>query len=70
MPSSKNSQTFPYIASAIVFIAIAIMVGLGIWQLDRKSEKDARLAQIELAQAQENIDIAKVVTQPKAFEDG
>lgn len=69
MPSSKNSQTFPYIACTLAFIAIAIMVGLGIWQLDRKSEKDARLAQIQLAKTQENVDITKVINDPRTFED-
>lgn len=69
MPSSKNSQTFPYIACVLAFIAIAIMVGLGFWQLDRKAEKDARLIQIQEAQAQDKVDIANVIADPKVYED-
>ena len=69
MPSSKNSQTFPYIACVLAFIAIAIMIGLGIWQLDRKAEKDARLDQIQQAQAQDNVDITKVAEEPYLYED-
>lgn len=37
----------PIIPTVIVAAAIATMIGLGIWQLDRKDEKEALIAQAE-----------------------
>lgn len=37
----------PIIPTVIVAAAIATMIGLGIWQLDRKDEKEALVAQAE-----------------------
>ena len=37
----------PIIPTIIVAAAIATMIGLGIWQLDRKGEKEALIAQAE-----------------------
>ena len=37
----------PIIPTIIVAAAIATMIGLGIWQLDRKDEKEALIAQAE-----------------------
>ena len=35
---------FPVISTIIVALAVATMIGLGIWQLQRKGEKEALLA--------------------------
>ncbi|WP_260597015.1 SURF1 family protein [Sphingomonas endolithica] len=35
----------PIVATIVVVLAIAIMIGLGFWQLQRRSEKEALLAQ-------------------------
>ncbi|MDQ2764848.1 MAG: SURF1 family protein, partial [Pseudomonadota bacterium] len=35
----------PVVATIIVALAIAAMIGLGIWQLQRRSEKEALLRQ-------------------------
>lgn len=40
---------FPLIATLIVGAAIATMIGLGVWQLQRKAEKEALLAQYATA---------------------
>ena len=40
---------FPPIATVIVGAAIALMIGLGFWQLQRKGEKEALLAQYAAA---------------------
>ena len=34
---------FPVISTIIVALAVATMIGLGIWQLQRKGEKEALL---------------------------
>lgn len=38
------SRNLPIIPTILVAIAVATMIGLGIWQLQRKAEKDALLA--------------------------
>jgi len=39
----------PIIPTMIVIIAVAIMIGLGVWQLQRKAEKEALLARYNAA---------------------
>lgn len=36
----------PLVATIVVGLAVAAMIGLGIWQLDRKAQKEALLAQL------------------------
>ena len=38
------SGKLPPIPTILVGLAVAVMIGLGIWQLDRRGEKEARLA--------------------------
>lgn len=38
------SRKLPLIPTVIVLAAVATMIGLGLWQLDRKAEKEALLA--------------------------
>ncbi len=38
------SRKLPLIPTILVGLAVAVMIGLGIWQLDRRQEKDALLA--------------------------
>jgi surfeit locus 1 family protein len=42
-------KRWPIIPTIIVIIAVAIMIGLGIWQLQRKAEKEALLARYNAA---------------------
>lgn len=39
----------PLIPTILVALAVATMIGLGVWQLDRKAEKEALLADYEAA---------------------
>ncbi len=62
---ARQKPKFPYIATLVAFLAIVIMLGLGFWQLDRKSEKDIRIANINkaaLSQPLQFQDIAKDIT--------
>jgi surfeit locus 1 family protein len=38
------TRRLPLIPTILVGLAVAVMIGLGIWQLDRRTEKDALLA--------------------------
>lgn len=40
-------RKLPIVPTLITLISVVIMFGLGIWQLERKAEKDVRLAQIQ-----------------------
>lgn len=41
-----NQAKFPIISSIIVAFAVGVMIALGVWQLDRKQEKEEQLAQL------------------------
>jgi cytochrome oxidase assembly protein ShyY1 len=69
MSVDKPTMRFPYIATVIAFLAIVIMLGLGFWQLDRKVEKDERLASIENAKQSANIDMETAFGDVQAFQD-
>ncbi|MEW9856062.1 SURF1 family cytochrome oxidase biogenesis protein [Novosphingobium rhizovicinum] len=42
-----NTKRFPVFATLLVVAAVAVMVGLGVWQLGRSQEKEALLARYE-----------------------
>lgn len=44
-------RRLPIVATVLVLIAVGIMILLGLWQLDRKAEKEALLARYAGAQA-------------------
>jgi surfeit locus 1 family protein len=46
------SKRFPVIATIIVTLAVATMIGLGVWQLQRKAVKEALLLQYAAAAKQ------------------
>jgi surfeit locus 1 family protein len=46
------SKRFPVIATIIVTLAVATMIGLGVWQLQRKAVKEALLVQYAAAAKQ------------------
>ena len=54
----------PVIATIVVAVAVATMIALGIWQLQRKTEKEALLAQYSRALA-----ISSAVSWPRVPED-
>ncbi len=38
------TRRLPLIATIVVGLAVAVMIGLGVWQLERRAEKEALLA--------------------------
>lgn len=69
MLTTKPKKRFPYIATLVAFGAIVIMLGLGFWQLERKAEKDLRLANIEAAKKSANISITQAFTNIELYQD-
>ncbi|MEO5705550.1 MAG: SURF1 family cytochrome oxidase biogenesis protein [Alteraurantiacibacter sp.] len=47
----ETQRRIPVIATLVVLVAVAIMIMLGFWQLDRKDQKEALLARFAQAQA-------------------
>ncbi|WP_073975469.1 SURF1 family cytochrome oxidase biogenesis protein [Erythrobacter donghaensis] len=47
-----TARRVPIFSTIVVIAAVLTMVGLGIWQLQRKGEKEALIARYEAAQAQ------------------
>lgn len=43
-PNGSTPQPWPLLATLIVATCVAIMIGLGVWQLGRAAEKDALIA--------------------------
>ena len=46
-------RRIPIVSTLIVLAAVAVMIGLGLWQLDRRAQKEALLAQYAAALKQE-----------------
>jgi surfeit locus 1 family protein len=59
-------KRWPIIPTIIVIIAVGIMIGLGVWQLQRKAEKEAMLARYNAADGLPAI-AWPVVPDPKAL---
>jgi surfeit locus 1 family protein len=59
-------KRWPIIPTIIVAIAVAIMIGLGVWQLQRKAEKEALLARYNAADGLPAI-AWPIVPDPKAL---
>ncbi|USI78413.1 MULTISPECIES: SURF1 family protein [unclassified Sphingopyxis] len=43
-PVEQPTQRWPVIPTILVLVAVAVMIALGVWQLQRKSEKEALIA--------------------------
>ena len=41
-----TQSKFPIFSTILVALAVGVMIALGVWQLDRKQEKEAQLAQL------------------------
>jgi hypothetical protein len=59
-------KRWPIIPTIIVIIAVGIMIGLGVWQLQRKAEKEALLARYNAADGLPAVTWPDV-TDPKAL---
>jgi len=58
---------FPWLATALVGAAIAVMIGLGVWQLQRAGWKQDLLARYAQAQSQPEIAWPAFADEPEAF---
>lgn len=56
----------PILATFIVAIAVAVMVGLGIWQLQRASWKERILSELHAAQGLAPVDLDQATAQARA----
>lgn len=43
-PAQRPARRWPLIPTILVLAAVAVMIALGVWQLQRKSEKEALIA--------------------------
>lgn len=68
MVRSKKPK-FPVFASVVAIVAISIMIGLGFWQLDRKQQKDERLANIAQAKESAALPFESVVSELEEYQD-
>ncbi|WP_428682783.1 SURF1 family protein [Sphingopyxis sp.] len=59
-PAPEAPRRWPVIPTIIVFCAVAVMIALGAWQLQRKGEKEALIALY-----QRNMAMSALVTYPK-----
>jgi cytochrome oxidase assembly protein ShyY1 len=65
----RTTNKLTILATLIALCCIVIMFFLGFWQLDRKQEKEERLAQIESRQDANPLYLSEVVDDPSAFVD-
>ena len=69
MTKINHQPRFPVIATLVAFTAIVIMLLLGFWQLDRKDQKEVRLANIENATNVSALQMADIVANAESFID-
>lgn len=58
--ATPSARRWPLIPTILVLIAVAVMIGLGVWQLQRKAEKEALVALY-----QRNMAMSALVTYPE-----
>ena len=59
-PAERPVRRWPLIPTLLVLAAVAVMIALGVWQLQRKSEKEALIALY-----QRNMAMSSLVTYPE-----
>ncbi len=59
-PETPSARRWPLIPTILVLVAVAVMIGLGVWQLQRKGEKEALVALY-----QRNIAMSALVAYPE-----
>lgn len=59
-PARQPARRWPLIPTILVLAAVAVMIALGVWQLQRKSEKEALIALY-----QRNMAMSSMVAYPK-----
>lgn len=65
----RSTNKLTILATLIALCCIVIMFFLGFWQLERKQEKEQRLAQIESREGANPLYLADIVDDPNAFVD-
>jgi cytochrome oxidase assembly protein ShyY1 len=65
----RSANRLTILATLIALCCIVIMFFLGFWQLERKQEKEERLAQIASREGANPLYLADVVDEPEAFVD-
>lgn len=60
------TRRVPIIPTIVVAAAVATMIALGIWQLGRRTEKEALIARYEAAQAEEKLQLLLDPSSPEA----
>ena len=65
-------RKLPILPTLITLLCVVIMFGLGIWQLERKADKDLRLAQIAERQSNQPYKLSELMAEltPKGQTDG
>jgi surfeit locus 1 family protein len=58
-------RKLPVLPTIITLLCVVIMFGLGIWQLERKAQKDTRLAQISERQSNKPYQLSELLREPK-----
>lgn len=59
-PAQQPTRRWPLIPTLLVLAAVAVMIALGVWQLQRKSEKEALIALF-----QRNVAMSSMVAYPE-----
>ena len=67
MVAAKKS--FPVLATLVTFVAVVIMLNLGLWQLDRMEQKEQRLDTLMQRQAQSSIDLLSLSDETQGLAD-
>ena len=66
---TSERPRFPFVLTLLAAVAFTIMVGLGVWQLQRAAWKDRELARITALQHAAPVPIAPVLARAAAGED-
>jgi surfeit locus 1 family protein len=69
MLTTNHRKDFPYVATIVSFVAIVIMLALGFWQLERKSEKELRLANIDQASQSSGVNLKQAFGDITSYQD-
>lgn len=63
-PASPPRRPFPVIATLLVIAAVLVMATLGMWQLQRKTEKEAQIARYAANRVLPPIALPQITTDP------
>lgn len=67
--SEPTRKPFPIVVTLISIFCIVTMLILGFWQLDRKRQKEQRLAQVELGATSDVLTLTEAMRDPDSYID-